>query len=155
MPLVITNAPGSARGGLQGTFTVRLTGVAELNALFQKAERLGNTEIKRALRPASRIAMESVRQEAPKGDSGKLRRSVRIKAIRNQPILIVTVAREKALSVSKAYPTGYPYVNYIISENRGRDQDQFLIRGFVEVEPEVRRAAIIGLTEMLKQARFF
>ena len=158
MPATVGSA-GTRGRATGGAFSIRFEGVRELDALLAKAARLGHVEIKRALRPAAKIVLRAVRAETPVGPTGRLRRSIKVKAIRSKPILIVAVDRKKALATSRKYSSGYPYVNWIISNQKTRapyvPPNLFLPRGFRKAQAEAEKAAIAGLQDMLKQARFF
>lgn len=131
-----------------------------LDALIRKVERtMGPTEVKRALRPAAKTIRKAVQGEAPRRSEsiagrpapGRLRRSVKVKAVRGAPILLVAVARELALTVSRRYPRGFPYVNWIISrKGRGSRADKFVRRGFERVQNAARGDAVAGLLSALR-----
>lgn len=148
----IGQGTGSRGRALQGSATLELRGNEELLRLFQKAERrLNPTVLKQALRPAAKVGLAAARLEAPKGQTKRLMRSIKIKAVRAKPMLMLVVDRKKALRISTKYPTGFPYVNWIISEKaRGPKADKFLPRGWQRSFEQATKTAIDELDKMLK-----
>lgn len=113
-------------------------------------KRLGPTETKRALRPAAKIGVRAAKVEAPKGVTRRLMKSIVVRAVRNAPVLLIVVDRKRALRISPKYPTGFPYVNWIISEKaRGPKADKFLPRGWAKAFSAAEQAAFDGLDKML------
>lgn len=112
---------------------IEIRGEREIQELFNLAHRVGEPkEIRDALRPAAYLVRGAVRDEAPV-QTGALRRSVVVRSGRG-PIVMVAVDRKKALRVSPRYPSGFPYVNSVISEKRrGSKADKFVQRGFDKV----------------------
>lgn len=112
---------------------IEVRGDREIQELFNRAHRLGEPkEIRDALRPAAFLVRGAVRDEAPVL-TGALRRSVVVRAGKG-PVMLVAVDRKKALRISAKYPTGFPYVNSVISESRrGSKADKFVSRGFDKV----------------------
>lgn len=121
---------------------VTIRGEREIQELFNRAYRLGEPkEIRDALRPAAFMVKASVKAEAPI-DTGALRKSVVVRSGK-AAVVFVAVDRKKALRVSKAYPTGFPYVNSVISEKRrGSKADKFVTRGFDKVSAAAADSAV-------------
>lgn len=137
------------------TMTLDIRG---LNALIRKIEaESGDTKVKKALRPAAKIVRKSIQSEARVGSGypsnrpppGRLKRAVKVKAVRSKPILLVAAVRELALSASAKYPK-FPYINWIAGDKKSALGDKFVARGLKKAEATALGAAQAGLLAMLR-----
>lgn len=110
-------------------------GTDELRKLLERAIRRNYpSDIREAIKPGAMLIRNAAREEAPK-DTGKLSRSVILRSSRTRPVVMVAVDRKKALRKSKKFPTGFPYVNSVISEKRrGPKADKFVTRAVDKTE---------------------
>lgn len=140
------------RGAALDVPKIVLRGNAELDAAIADLMKQTSdpTLVKRALRPAAKFMRSKVRLEAPV-DTGRLRDSVKVKAVRNRPILLIAVDRKLALRKSTSYPSGFPYVNWIVSDIGGRDK--FVLRAYANHFAEMEALALEGVIEMIEESK--
>lgn len=130
-----------------------------LQTLIDKIQRsMGPTNVKKGLRPAAKMIQKSIRRETRVGSNyspfrpapGRLKKSIKIKAIRDKPVMLVAAVREAALSQSMLYEQ-FPYVNWIVGDNKSALGDKFIDRGFRKVEFEAIDEAIDGLKAIIRK----